>query len=95
MRDALGNDLKIGDLVAMQLERPMVYGRVVEIHEGGIVTGLKHGGTEMAPGSIVVISRHPLMVDPRLPVGAVVALRDPHPEDATVIQEAPEKFAVD
>lgn len=86
MKDVIGNELKVGDLVAMQLERPIIYGRIVELREGGVITGLKQGGAEIAPGRIVVMSQHPLAVDPRLPVGAIVVLRDPNPGEATVVE---------
>jgi hypothetical protein len=86
VKDAVGNELKIGDLVAMQLERPLIYGRIVELREGGVITGLKQSGAEMQPGRVLVMSQYPLEVDPRLPVRALVALRDPDPEAMKVIE---------
>ena len=35
MKDAVGNELKAGDLVALSLERPLIFGRVLEVQEGG------------------------------------------------------------
>lgn len=82
MKDAVGNELKVGDLVAIQLERPLVFGRLVEAAEGGLVTGVNHkGGAEVRPGHLVIESRHSLVFDPRQPVGAVLALR----EDAAAV----------
>lgn len=78
MKDALGNELHVGDLVALQLERPIIYGRVESIEEGGIVTGInRKGEAEIRLGRVTVRSLHPVAVDPRVPIiGAVMALRD-------------------
>jgi hypothetical protein len=77
MRDALGNELKIGDLVAVQLARPLIYGQVVEASEGGIVTGINHkGSAEMRPGRIVIVSRHIVDFDPRVQIDSLLALRN-------------------
>jgi hypothetical protein len=77
MKDALGNELHEGDLVAVQLDRPLVYGRIAKIEEGGIIAGInKHGESQVRPGLVLVESRHVLNVDPRLLVAAVLALRD-------------------
>ena len=71
MKDAVGNELRVGDLVALQLERPLIFGQVTEVGEGGIVTGVNHkGGAEIRPGRIVILSRHSIDVDPRQPLGA-------------------------
>jgi hypothetical protein len=74
MKDALGNELRKEDLVALQLDRPLIFGQVVEVVEGGLVTS----GNQIAPGRIVILSRHTIDFDPRQPLGAVVALRDNH-----------------
>jgi len=77
VKDALGNELKIGDLVALQLERPLIFGQVVEASEGGIVTGINHkGGPEVRPGQIAILSKHTIAFDPRQLIGSVMALRD-------------------
>lgn len=73
MRDVLGNELKVGDLVLIQLERPMMFGEVTEISEGGLL----HAGTAgMQPGKVTVICKHAVQFDPRFNCGAVIALRD-------------------
>ena len=77
MKDAVGNELHVGDLVLLQLERPLIYGRIVEAEEGGLVTGINHkGGTEIRPGKLVVAANYPVEFDPRQFIRAVVALRD-------------------
>lgn len=77
MKDALGNELHEGDLVAVQLDRPLVYGRIARIEEGGIIAGInKHGESQVRPGLVLIDSRLVLNVDPRLLVAAVLALRD-------------------
>jgi hypothetical protein len=77
MKDALGNELHEGDLVAVQLDRPLVYGRIVRIEEGGIIAGInKHGESQVRPGLVLIDSRHVLNVDSCLLVAAVLALRD-------------------
>jgi hypothetical protein len=77
MKDALGNDLHEGDLVAVQLDRPLVYGRIAKIEEGGVIAGInKRGESQVRPGLVLIESRHILNVDPRALVSAVLALRD-------------------
>jgi hypothetical protein len=86
MRDAVGNELKIGDLVCLQLDRPLIYGRVVKAEEGGLITGMHKGGAEVRPSVLVIASNHTVEGDPRALVGSVIALRDPAPP----IQEDPQ-----
>lgn len=96
-RDAAGNELKVGDLVLLMLERPTIFGRVTELREGGIVTGMRGGKPEIKPTHMVILSNHTIDVDPNLPlVGSVLALRDPNPPDlggniAPVIEAKEEK----
>ena len=76
MRDALGNELQVGDLVMLQLKQPWVHGRVVEAADGGLVVqGMNQ------PGKIVVMSTHVAFADPGGVLGAVVALRQDTKED--------------
>jgi hypothetical protein len=90
MKDAMGNDLKVGDLVALSLERPLIYGRIVQLEEGGMIVGLKGGKAEMKPSLVVVASNHPIQVDPRVPiVGAILCLREDNPPP--VEEEAKDK----
>lgn len=74
MKDALGNELKVGDMVAIQLARPLIFGQIVEAVDGiGLVTA---GDLKMRPGRLVVVSRHIIDVDPRTGTEAVLALRN-------------------
>jgi hypothetical protein len=77
MRDAVGNELKVGDLVFLSLDRPQVFGRVIEAAEGGLVTGINHkGGTDVRPGRLVIAANHTIEFDPRQPIHTVLALRE-------------------
>ncbi len=88
MKDAVGNELRAGDLVMLQLDRPLIFGRVVEAQEGGLVTGLKKGGeVDIRPGRLVIASNHTIEFDPRQLVGAVMVLRDPENMAAAVAKE--------
>ncbi len=82
MKDAIGNDLKAGDLVLVNFERPQSYGRVMSIEEGGLVTGIRKGGADVRPSRLVVAFNHTIECDPRMPVPSVVVLRDPMPPAA-------------
>jgi hypothetical protein len=76
--DIMGNELKEGDLVALQLERPLIFGRIVEVQEGGIITGMRGGQPEMKMTRVVVMSHHPLETDPRLgKLMMLIKLHDP------------------
>jgi uncharacterized Zn ribbon protein len=79
MKDAVGNDLKAGDLVMLSLDRPLIFGRVVEVQEGNLITGLRKGGGEVRPSRVIIASNHTIDCDPRTVVGSVMALRDPTP----------------
>jgi len=76
MRDVLGNELKVGDLVLIQLDRPMMFGEVVEISEGGLLAVSQLTSPGVQPGKVTVICRHAVMFDPRNNCGALLALRD-------------------
>lgn len=77
MKDALGNELKVGDMVAIQLARPLIFGQIVEAADGGIVTAINEKGMpDVRPGRVVVISRHVIEFDPRVQVEALLALRN-------------------
>jgi hypothetical protein len=79
MKDAMGNELRVGDLVFLSLDRPQIFGRITQAAEGGLVTGLNHkGAAEIRPGRLVISANHTLVeFDPRQPVHTVLALREP------------------
>jgi hypothetical protein len=77
VKDVFGNELKPGDLVAVQLERPLVWGRVERVEEGGLIAKLgAKGEPQMQLGKLVIGSVHSIDVDPRFPIAAVMALRE-------------------
>ena len=71
MKDALGNELRVGDLVMLQLKQPWVHGRITELSEGGVVVNGQLQGSR-----IVVLSTHMAFAEPGAPMMSVVALRD-------------------
>jgi hypothetical protein len=82
MKDAMGNELRVGDLVFLSLDRPQIFGRVTQAAEGGLVTGINHKGTaEIRPGRLVISANHTIEFDPRHPIGTVLALREDHPAE--------------
>lgn len=88
MKDALGNELKPGDLVMLSLDRPQIFGRVVDVQEGGLITGMqKNGGAQLRPSRVVIAANHTIEGDPRALVGSVVILRDP--DEAKGSEEKP------
>ncbi|HTH42915.1 MAG TPA: hypothetical protein VL498_07105, partial [Terracidiphilus sp.] len=87
MKDALGNELKVGDLVMLSLDRPQVFGRVTDVQEGGLITGMQKGNAQLRPSRVTILANHTIEADPRVPVGSVVSLRDP---DAASKPEAAE-----
>lgn len=90
MKDALGNEIRVGGLVALQLERPLVWGRVEKIEEGGIVHGInKQGQAEVRPGRVIISTRHVVGVDPRVPVASVLSLREDEAEQEPTPEVSP------
>lgn len=78
MRDAIGNELREGDLVALQLERPMVYGKVIKIDQGGLIVGKSDGQMGTKPTIVSVQSLHPIPVDPMAGIaGMMIRIVDP------------------
>ena len=89
MKDALGNELKVGDMVAIQLARPLIFGQVVEATDSALITAA-HTAQLVAPGRIVVMSRHVIEFDPRVQIEAVLALRNEQGHQAIVgVEERP------
>lgn len=80
MKDGIGNNLKVGDLVQLALNKPLVFGRVAAVEKGAIVSGLRKGGDHIVPDKLVIVCNHTIEVDPTSPVaGSVIAIRDPAP----------------
>lgn len=91
MKDAVGNELKVGDLVAIQLARPLIYGRIAEIAEGGIITGTRSGQERMQPTKVVIVSNHNIEAHPhQVSIGEVLCLRDDNTIAPVVAQDLKE-----
>lgn len=87
MKDALGNELKPGQLVELQLQTPRVFARVAQVREGGVITGMRNGKTEVKPARLVLVANHILDIEPTLNVaGSVISLLDPDPINADAIE---------
>ena len=90
MKDGFGNELKVGDLVQVQLKQPLVFGRVAEVKEGGIIHGVRmKGGTEQVqPAVITIVCNHVIPVMPGELLGSVLAMREPDPPGEEIIEKA-------
>lgn len=68
-KDVLGNELEVGDLVQVTLDRPVMFGRVKSIADGGIslVGGTKHGDKQQAMtlGTVLIDVEASSQFDPR------------------------------
>ncbi len=71
-----GNPLKVGDLVAIHLDRPLIFGQVTEIDEGGLVVGHQDGSLRTQMGHAAIMCKQLVPFDPAGTCGAVLALRD-------------------
>lgn len=83
MRDRIGNELKVGQKVVVQLPEAQIFGFVAQVEAGGIITGLKRGGEERRLGRILVSCVIALPVDPQNEViPQLVRVYDPDKHDA-------------
>ena len=82
---------------ALSLDRPMIFGRVASISEGGMIVGIKGGKPELHMSRVVVASNHTIEVDPREIgiVGSVLALREDHPIQPLIALEEDHKVKTD
>lgn len=72
MKDRIGNKLALGDKVVVALPEAQIFGFIGQLEEGGLITGLKRGGSDRRPGRILVSCVIALPVDPES--GAVTQL---------------------
>lgn len=79
MKDRIGNKLELGHKVAVALPDASIFGFIAQIEEGGLITGLKRGGSERRPGRVLVSCVIALPVDPES--GAVPQLVRVHDPD--------------
>ena len=83
LRDSLGNNLEVNDMVTTGLSSTQVIGKVLEIRPGGIISGLRKGGQEARPGMLVILARFELPFDPGMQiVGNCIKIYDPSPAPA-------------
>lgn len=68
-RDILGNEVEVGDLVQITLDKPVMFGKITKIHNGGIaIVGGQKGGArseDVTLGSIEVTVDLQANFDPR------------------------------
>lgn len=65
-KDKLGNVIKPGDWVQLELEKPYVIGKVIHTTEGGVlaVGGSRKGQEILTAGAIIVETNAQAIVDP-------------------------------
>jgi hypothetical protein len=77
MKDSIGNILKIGDQVLVQLPQPIVIGVIAEMREPGVISRVHSKTGDATPGVLVISAALPLPVDPNNVVGQVVRVHTP------------------
>jgi hypothetical protein len=88
MKDSIGNILKIGDQVLVQLPQPIVIGVVAEIRDPGVISRLHSKTGDPTPGLLVISAALPLPVDPTNVAGQVVRVHTPA-QDASEAEKRP------
>jgi hypothetical protein len=63
MKDRIGNKLAVGDKVAVQLPESAIFGFIADVKETGLVTRVRGGGADTAPGHVIVTCAISLPVD--------------------------------
>lgn len=82
MKDRIGNKLETGQKVVVALPEAQIFGFIAQLEEGGLITGLKRGGTERRMGRILVSCVIALPVDPESDaVAQLVRVHDPDKHD--------------
>lgn len=79
MKDRIGNKLETGQKVVVALPEAQIFGFIAQLEEGGLITGLKRGGSDRMPGRVLVSCVIALPVDPAS--GAVPQLVRVHDAD--------------
>ena len=80
--DAIGNKLRIGQLVRLSLKEPYVIGKIANVEDGGLLTpsaGALQHGLKM-PGKIEIKFEITLHFNPGAAVAALLCLVDPETE---------------
>ena len=90
MRDRIGNKLKTGDKVVVALPEAQIFGFVAQVEEGGLITGLKRGGSDRRPGRVLVSCVIALPIDAELDaVAQLVRVYDPDKHEEAVMKGIP------
>lgn len=77
-KDRIGNGLAVGQKVVVALPEASIFGFVAQIEDGGLITGLKRGGSERRPGRVLVSCVVALPVEPESgAVAQIVRVYDP------------------
>ena len=77
MKDSIGNILKIGDQVLVQLPQPIVIGVIAELREPGVISRVHSKTGDATPGVLVISAALPLPVEVTGIVGQVVRVHTP------------------
>ena len=90
-KDAIGNDLKVGQLVRLVLSEPAIIGRIEKISDGGIIAPqsgiLGQKGMEV-PARVLVSMTATITLAPNgRPTPGLLVLRDPE-KDRPVVDAA-------
>lgn len=90
MKDRIGNKLKTGDKVVVALPEAQIFGFVAQVEEGGLITGLKRGGSERRPGRVLVSCVIALPIDAEMDaVAQLVRVYDPDKHEEAVMKGIP------
>jgi hypothetical protein len=90
MKDRIGNKLKTGDKVVVALPEAQIFGFVAQVEEGGLITGLKRGGSDRRPGRVLVSCVIALPIDAELDaVAQLVRVYDPDKHEEAVMKGIP------
>jgi len=95
-KDTLGNEVEVGDYVELHLNAPRIFGRVMDVRNGGtVIRGLRSGQDQRTLGSVSVTAKIDIAVDPDNPiVQAMVKVNDPKPEEADEVRAMVGKSAL-
>jgi hypothetical protein len=89
-RDAMGNELKRGDLVRVQLQSPALNFRLVQVDPAGVIAA--PGGGMPLRGSMVLVATMPVEFDADSLLVGVFKLCDPSPETAAEVRQGGDKL---
>lgn len=69
VKDARNNELKVGDIVSLEIPSTRVVGDVTAIRNGGVIVGGTRGsGQKMTTGNVTVLVAFSIPIDPNNPM---------------------------